>query len=329
MVWRKPLPARAESSPLYHDGRIYFGTESGDFFAMRTRDGKTVWRSKLAGSVKAAPAYLGGSLYVGDYAGDMYSIRASDGRIRWRASSLGGSFGRGGRFYSTPAVAFGRVYAGNVDGRVYSFARRTGEVAWTRSASHFVYSGIAAADTKRTRPTVYYGSHDANFYAVDARTGQARWSARAGGQISGPATVIGQIAYASTFSGRATVGFDVETGRRRFKVGIGQYGPSVSDGVRLYIVGGGEIRAYDPVKNVPGTVKGKESSLGVLSTKAYRKAKLGGKPGGKPGPSPPQRTRKRGSGRGRGERPAKAGRRSAPRPSAPFESGAFGLEPAG
>ena len=281
LIWRKALPSRAESSPLYHDGRIYFGTEGGEFYAMRARDGKAIWQTKLAGGVKAAPAYVGGSLYVGDYAGDMYAIRASDGRIRWRAGSLGGSFGRGGRFYSTPAVAFGRVYAGNVDGRVYSFDRRSGRVAWTHSAGHFVYSGIAAADMKQTGPTVYFGSHDRYFYALDAKTGNVHWRSRPGGQVSGPATVIGKVAYVSTFTGNATIGFDVRTGRRRVKFGIGEYGPVVSDGVRLYVVGGGEIRAYDPVKNLPDSLKRKTSSLGVLATKAYRAAARKGK-GGKP-----------------------------------------------
>lgn len=276
VIWQKPLPTRAESSPLYHNGRIYFGNEGGDFYAMRARDGKVIWKTRLAGAVKAAPAFVGGSLYVGDYAGEMYSIRAGDGRIRWRASGLGAGFGRSGRFYSTAAVAFGRVYAGNTDGRVYSFDRKTGRLAWTHSAGHFVYSGIAAADTKRTKPSVYFGSHDRNFYALDAQTGRVRWSEQPGGQVSGPATVIGNIAYISTFSGNATVGFNVKTGKRVFRLGVGQYGPVVSDGVRLYVVGGDEIRAYDPIKRVPKGVKTPPGTRGVLSPKSYRAVKRGG-----------------------------------------------------
>jgi outer membrane protein assembly factor BamB len=247
VLWKRDLPARAESSPLVVGRRMYFGSESGDFFALDARTGKPVWQTKLAGSVKAAPAYSDGSIYVGDYAGKMYSLRASDGAIRWQTSDLGAGLGRTGRFYSTPAVAFGRVYVGNVDGRVYSFDRQTGAIAWTFSAGDFVYSGVAAADGPRTKPAVYFGSHDRTAYALDAKSGKLIWEASPGGQVSGPATVIGDVVYMSTFSGNATVGFDLGTGRRVFKFDAGEYGPVVSDGERLFLVGGSEVLAYRPV----------------------------------------------------------------------------------
>ena len=227
--WKRPLPSRAESSPLVVGDTMYFGSESGEFFALDARTGKPKWEISLGGSVKAAPAYADGTLYVGDYCGQMYAIRAEDGAIRWQTGDLGTGLGGSGRFYSTPAVAFGRVYAGNVDGRVYSFDRQTGEIAWTFSAGDYVYSGVAAADGKRIQPSVYFGSHDKNVYALEADSGNEIWKAAPGGQVSGPATVVGDVVYVSTFSGNSTVGFDLGTGRRVFKVDDGEYGPAVSD----------------------------------------------------------------------------------------------------
>jgi outer membrane protein assembly factor BamB len=248
VLWRRDLPGRAESSPLVVRDTMYFGTEPGDFFALDARTGKVKWQTKLDGEVKAAPAFTDGSLYVGDYAGQFYSLRAKDGAIRWKTSDLGAGLGRTGRFYSTPAVAFGRVYVGNVDGRVYSFDRKTGEIAWTYSAGDFVYSGVAAAEAGNLKPTVFFGSHDRNVYALDAQSGKPRWVSEPGGQVSGPATVVGNVVYVSTFSGNATVGFDVDTGRRIFKFDEGEYGPVVSDGQRLFLVGGSEVVAFRPVK---------------------------------------------------------------------------------
>jgi outer membrane protein assembly factor BamB len=247
VLWERSLPARAESSPLVVGSTMYFGTESGDFFALDARTGKTEWQITLDGSVKAAPAFSEGTLYVGDYAGQFYGIRADDGAIRWQTGDLGTGLGSG-RFYSTPAVAFGRVYVGNVDGRVYSFDRQTGEIAWTFSAGDFVYSGVAAADGPKIAPSVYFGSHDKNFYALKADNGELIWKASPGGQVSGPATVVGDVAYVSTFSGNSTIGFDLGTGRRVFKVDDGEYGPAVSDGERLFVTGGSSVIAYKPVK---------------------------------------------------------------------------------
>lgn len=280
VLWKRNLPARAESSPLVVGGRMYFGSESGDFFALEARTGKPVWQVKLAGSVKAAPAYSNGSLYVGDYAGKMYSLRASDGAIRWQASDLGAGLGRSGRFYSTPAVAFGRVYVGNVDGRVYSFDRQTGAIAWTFSAGDFVYSGVAAADGPRTRPAVYFGSHDRTAYALDAKSGKPIWEASPGGQVSGPATVIGDVVYMSTFSGNATIGFDLGTGRRVFKFDQGEYGPAVSDGERLFIVGGSEVVAYKPVKIE--NYKATPGTKGIVPPAERRRARSKAGPSGEP-----------------------------------------------
>ena len=165
----------------------------------------------------------------------MNAVRAGDGQLIWQTSDLGTGIAGSGRFYSTAAVAFGRVYAGDVDSRVYSFDAKTGEIAWTFSAGDYVYSGVAAADTKGTGPTVYFGSHDRNVYAVDAKSGEQKWAEPSGGQISGPATVVGDVVYVSTFSGNSTIGLDLGTGRRVFSYDDGEYGPVVSDGQTLYL----------------------------------------------------------------------------------------------
>jgi len=273
VVWKKGLGSRAESSPLVVRGRMYFGDEGGQFYALRTKDGSTIWETDLTGSVKAAPALLDGTLYVGDYGGTMNAVRAGDGQIAWQTSDLGGGLAGGGRFYSTPAVAFGRVYAGNVDDRAYSFDADTGEIAWTVSVGGYVYSGVAAADTKGTGPTVYFGSHDRNVYAVDAKTGKQKWAEHAGGQISGPATVVGDVVYVSTFSGNSTVGLDLGTGRRVFSFDDGEYGPVVSDGQRLYLTGGSSVVAFNPFN--PGDYKyeTKKGQRGIVPPAEARKAK--------------------------------------------------------
>lgn len=276
VLWKRSLPARAESSPLVIGSTMYFGSESGDFFALNARTGKTRWQIKVDGGVKAAPAYSKGTLYVGDYAGQMYGIRAKDGAIRWKTGDLGSGLGSG-RFYSTPAVAFGRVYAGNVDGRVYSFDRQTGEIAWTFSAGDYVYSGVAAADGPRIKPSVYFGSHDKHVYALRADNGKLIWKARPGGQVSGPATVIGTVAYFSTFSGNSTLGFNIKTGRRVFKIDDGEYGPAVSDGERLYVTGGSAVYAFRPV-NVERNFHTKDGEKGIVPPAEWRR--LNGLPPG-------------------------------------------------
>lgn len=273
VLWRKPLDGRAESSPLVMKGRMYFGNESGELLALDIKDGSTIWETGLNGAVKAAPAYDDGKLYVGDYGGVMNAVAADDGQIVWQTSDLGLGIAGSGRFYSTAAVAFGRVYAGDVDNRAYSFDADTGEIAWTVSAGDYVYSGIAAADTKGTGPTVYFGSHDRNVYAVDAKSGDVKWAEHAGGQISGPATVVGDVVYVSTFSGNATIGLDLGTGRRVFSYDDGEYGPVVSDGQWLYLTGGVTVVAFEPIDLGDFEYKTNKGQKGIVPPHQQRKAK--------------------------------------------------------
>lgn len=269
VLWRKSLPSRAESSPIVIRKKVFFGSESGAFYALDRRNGKELWSTQLSGAVKAAPAFTDGTLYVGDYGGTMHALRAGDGAIRWQTGDLGTGVGSG-RFYSTPAVAFGRVYAGNVDGRMYSFDRQSGQIAWTFSAGNYVYSGPAAAETRGTRPAVYFGSHDKNVYALDADSGKQIWQTQPGGQVSGPATVVGDVVYLSTFSGNSTSGFDLATGRRVFKFDEGEYGPVVADGERLFVLGGNSVTALKPIK-VTGKYKAKKGFKGIVPPDQLRK----------------------------------------------------------
>ena len=271
VLWRKDLGARAESSPMVARGRMYFGDEAGNFHALDAKDGSEIWTTAVNGSVKAAPALSDGVLFFGDYGGYMNAVRASDGEIVWQTADLGTGVGNG-RIYSTAAVAFGRVYAGDVDTKIYSYDEKTGEIAWTHSAGGYVYSGVAAAETKGTQAAVYVGSHDTNVYALKADNGEVIWQEPAGGQVSGPATVIGDLVYVSTFSGNSTVGLDLGTGRRVFSYDDGEYGPVVSDNEKLYLTGGVTVTAFEPIDIGDYKYKEKKGQRGIVPPAERRKA---------------------------------------------------------
>jgi outer membrane protein assembly factor BamB len=278
-VWTRSLPGRSESSPLVHNGKVYFGAESGDLYALDAENGHDVWHIDTAGSVKAGVAYHNGTVYVGDYAGHMYAVNAASGAIRWDTTDLGVGFGRSGRFYATPAVAFGRVYAGNADGRVYSFEASSGEIAWTHSTGGAVYASPAVADTPGTPATVYIGSADHNFYALNADNGDTIWTAGVGGFISGSASVIDDVVYASDSDNQTTTGWAVDDGHVVYEVDKGQYNPVISDGRRIYLTGYAGITKLTPKEKGAGPGKGgaKKNKQKHGGGKQKREHKGGGK----------------------------------------------------
>jgi outer membrane protein assembly factor BamB len=247
VLWRHPLPGRSESSPLVHGGKVIFGCESGDIFALDEKTGKTKWTVHTGGPVKGALAFDDGDVFADNYAGEIYAIDAGNGDVKWTAHTQGGGFLRGGGVYSTPAVAWGRVYLGGLDGRVYSFVEKTGELAWSQSTGAEVYPSPAAAETPHSPPTVYLGSQDKHFYALDAKTGEIRWQHPVGGVVLGSSSVVGETVYVSVIGPNiGTFGYNVRRGKKVFQNDQGEYNPVISDGKRIYLTGASTIRAFEP-----------------------------------------------------------------------------------
>jgi outer membrane protein assembly factor BamB len=245
--WTRSLPSRSESSPLVDHGKVYVGTEGGQVLALNTSNGHVQWSYRAFGAVKGSPTLWNGRLFFGDYGGHVQAIRTSDGHRVWDAGESG-NFLRGGTFYCTAAVAFGRVYIGSTDGREYSFSARTGRLAWAKQTGAYVYSSAAVQVTAGLGPTVYFGSYDGTFYALDARSGSVRWTFRSGGKISGSPTIVGRTVYFSDLGKQHTYGLSTRSGHQVFGKSFGAFDPVVSDGTRLFVMGGRSLSAYMPRK---------------------------------------------------------------------------------
>ena len=270
--WSHKLPSRAESSPLVVGNTLYFGTENGTVYALRTSDGSVKWRYRASGAVKGGIAmdYLG-RLFFGDYSGHLTSVRSSDGHKLWRVSTSGAHHGlSSGQFYATPSVAYGRVYIGNTDGFMYSFASSSGKLAWRIHTGGYVYGSAAVAQVPGGRPAVYFGSYDRRFYALDARSGRKLWVRDAHGRVSGGAVVIGDTVWFSTLE-QQTRALGARTGNLLWKISRGQFNPVVSDGQRVYLVGHSSITALEPKHEMPAVAKKKH---GAKKTAAKKRARL-------------------------------------------------------
>ena len=234
ILWTFPVPSGTESSPVIVGNSVYFGDQGGTEYSLNVKTGKENWSFATGGAIKAGADYYDGNLYFGNYAGSFYAVNAKTGKQVWSASP-------GGQFYSTPAAAYGRIYVGNNNGAAYSFEASSGTVAWTRALGNYVYSGPAVATVPGLGPTVFIGSYTSYLYALNAKTGATEWSAdlpspvRAG--ISGSATVVNNVVYASTVYSPGTFGFDTRTGKQVFHYADGSYTPVVADQNALFLMG--------------------------------------------------------------------------------------------
>jgi outer membrane protein assembly factor BamB len=247
-VWTRKLVGHLESSPMAVGGTLYLGTDKTNVVAVRTSDGKVLWQFNSPGAIKASPSFHDGRVFVADYQSAMFCLDAEDGHLLWRTNTSRVPPYGEGGFYSSPAIAFGRVYAARDDGTVYAFDEGSGKVEWSFPTNDYVYGSPAVARAPGTPPSVYIGSYDEHFYALDARSGKQRWRYDVGGAVPGTATVIGDTVYTSSFKTRKTIGLDVRTHRRTFELDQAGYTPMVSDGRRLYLIGYYELIGLQPTR---------------------------------------------------------------------------------
>ena len=248
ILWSRELPSQSESSPIYWQGKVYFGSQDGTFYALNAATGQTLWTYKAEGSVKASPTLQNGILYFGDYSGHLQAISARTGHRLWVAGSEGALIGSG-NFYSTAAVMYGRVFLGNTDGRVYAYDARNGALAWAVQTGAYVYSSPAVTNAPGIGPTVFIGSYDGNLYAINAHTGAISWRYDAGGKISGSPTIVGRILYFADLGSHSTYGLDISTGHVVYTINQGAFDPVISDGHDIFLSGYGSLFAMEPVES--------------------------------------------------------------------------------
>lgn len=225
-----------ESSPLVHDGTVYFGAWNGTLYAVDARRPRLRWSASMSAEIKGSAALAGERILIGDYSGRLSAFAADDGAPLWSNTS-------GQRYYGGPAVSDGTAVIGDVGGAVLAVDVATGAQRWRHATADWVYGSPAIANGR-----VFIGDYSGSFSALDLSTGAVRWTHDAGGRISGSATVVDGIVYTSILyregQPRKTWGLDVRTGAVRWQNDDGRYSPAVGAGDTLYIVGTKLLRAY-------------------------------------------------------------------------------------
>jgi outer membrane protein assembly factor BamB len=241
-IWRDPVPAGTETSPLVWHNNVYYGDAAGNLYDVNALTGKKIWSLATAGPVKGGVTLSHGIIYVGNYAGQVFALKAATGAKVWEGSV-------GGHVYASPTVAYGRVYIGSsTNGFMYSFSAKTGALGWSISTGNYVYSSAAVDDTPRLGPTVYFGSYSGTAYAVSAQTGKVDWTADLGDSISGAASIVNNVVFFSGVYHSYTRGYDITTGKEVFSYPDGAYTATVASPRAIFLSGHYALYKLVPAK---------------------------------------------------------------------------------
>jgi outer membrane protein assembly factor BamB len=219
------------SMPIVADGRVFFGSDSGEFYCLNASNGNYLWSSYTSSWISADPVVYGADVYFGSSNGFIYCFDEAYGTQMWSISLAGDAYpsspltivndvlffgdsngtvyalsslsGNGlwtfqtGEFIdSAPAVVDGKVYVGSENGVVYQLDASTGLQDWSFPTGSFIVSAPSVVDGK-----VYVGSWDNCTYCLDADTGEEIWSYMTGGYVSSSPSVVYQNAYVGSYDG--------------------------------------------------------------------------------------------------------------------------------
>lgn len=228
-----------KSAPRAQNGRIYFGTDSGEMRCVDGASGETCWTFKITTArskgIWSTPYVTPERIFFGGYDGNLYALCAKTGREIWRYVEpdwIGSS-----PTYATDlnlifiGVEYGSPTRG---GGIAAVDANTGRKTWEYPVRGYVHgSPLYAADAS----LVICGSNDGALLALDARTGAIRWQCQTDGAIKhAPALDPDrrQVVFGSFDGGIRGVSLD--TGELKFCIQTGNavYTTPLIDGARAY-----------------------------------------------------------------------------------------------
>jgi len=192
MEWRKGLGS-SRSSPVIINDRIFLGTESGKFYALKKSSAEPVWQFNAKRRILSSPAYSQGLLYFGSDDGWFYALVEKTGGVRWKFKAEKG-------IHSSSAVQRNKVVFGSLDGFVYCLNKDDGNLIWNFKTSGGVYSSPAV-----TESSVFIGSNDGFLYKIDFFSGELLWRFDALSPIHSSPLVVGGKVFFAALDGRFCV----------------------------------------------------------------------------------------------------------------------------
>jgi outer membrane protein assembly factor BamB len=114
-LWAVDIGGWSTSTPAYHDGVIFIGSDDYNLYALNAVDGSEIWNYTSGGAIYASPAVADGKVYFGSLDHIIYCVDETTGVLKW-SYDTGAS-----RVYGSPAVNDGILYVGNENGKVYAF----------------------------------------------------------------------------------------------------------------------------------------------------------------------------------------------------------------
>lgn len=164
LIWNYTTANQVQSSPIYYENRIYFGSDDSNIYCLNAENGKKLWNYTAKNLVQSTPAIYSEQLYVGSSDFSLYCLEASTGEYIWNYKTEG-------PIVSSPLVVNDTVVIGSFDNIVYAVDALNGSLKWKFETGFEIWASPAYADN-----CIYIGSLDGYLYSLWLENGTERWN---------------------------------------------------------------------------------------------------------------------------------------------------------
>jgi outer membrane protein assembly factor BamB len=162
IAWQLPLESRPAVPPVWDNGWLIVGTDSGELIAFRAMDGELIWRRDLKSAAHGRPGLAADRVYAPTTDGRIVALRVETGEPVWERR-IGGA--------PNDVLALdNRIFAGSTDSFFYCLLAKDGVVDWRWRTGGDVI-GLPIADAR----LVYFVALDNVLRALNQKTGGQQW----------------------------------------------------------------------------------------------------------------------------------------------------------
>lgn len=200
------------SSPIVHNGKVYFGSTDKNLYALNATTGALVWSFTADEAIHSSPVINNGKLFFGTWGTRLYALNAETGAELWqRQGGIDPQYFAMQGITAAPVADNNNVYVGARDGFFYAWRQSDGAQLWKYDAAYSWVLASAALDENN----VYIATSDTGlFLALDKQTGEEKY--RADTRVwtyTNPLLVQNRYAFVGTMTGEL-YGFDKNTGKK-------------------------------------------------------------------------------------------------------------------
>lgn len=172
VVWEFDTENDLVSSPVAHDGLLFFGSglfdfdedtpkeENAFFYCLNAATGKLVWKLPTFIDFTSTPVISGNNVIVSSRDGNMHCLDYRTGKKIWTVTL------KKGGFWSSAVFHKDRLYVNVTDKSITSYDAKTGKQAWKYTSNDYV--GKPCASDGR----IYFTDYKSELHCVDAATGK-------------------------------------------------------------------------------------------------------------------------------------------------------------